>query len=114
MAPFGPSYAIQDEPTAFSIFDHPAVIAAGPEDFDTEWLSLVLGLKVVPDLESAMEHIGRHSTGHSDGILTEDHVNAARFLDQIDSAADIIIETVSRMRSINSSADRQPLGGARS
>jgi glutamate-5-semialdehyde dehydrogenase len=85
LAPAGVTF--RAEPTAFSIFDHPAVIAAGPEDFDTEWLSLVLGLKVVPDLESAMEHIGRHSTGHSDGILTEDHVNAARFLDQIDSAA---------------------------
>ena len=42
----------------------------GAEDFDTEWLSLVLGLKVVDGLDEAIEHIAAHSTAHSDGILT--------------------------------------------
>jgi glutamate-5-semialdehyde dehydrogenase len=63
------------------------VSPAGPQDFDTEWLSLVLGLKVVDGLEEAMQHISQHSTGHSDGILTQDEANARRFIDEIDSAA---------------------------
>ena len=60
---------------------------AGPQDFDTEWLSLVLGLKVVDGLEEAIEHIAAHSTGHSDGILTADADNARRFIAVVDSAA---------------------------
>lgn len=63
------------------------VLPAGPNDFDTEWLSLVLGLKVVQSLDEAIEHISIHSTGHSDGILTEDESNAGRFIDEVDSAA---------------------------
>ncbi len=60
---------------------------AGPEDFDTEWLSLVLGIKVVEGLDEAVEHIAAHSTGHSDGILTSDEENARRFVAEVDSAA---------------------------
>lgn len=63
------------------------VFPAGEKDFDTEWLSLVLGVKVVDGLEEAIEHIALHSTAHSDGILTENRENAARFLEQVDSAA---------------------------
>ena len=63
------------------------ITAAGPDDFDTEWLSLVLGLKVVDDLDEAIGHIGTHSTAHSDGILTETEVHAQRFVDEVDSAA---------------------------
>ncbi len=63
------------------------VVPAGPEDFDQEWMRLVLGVKVVSGLEEAMEHIAQHSTAHSDGILTEDHSNAMRFVNEVDSAA---------------------------
>ncbi len=66
---------------------HPAVEPAGPDDFDIEWLSLVLGLKVVGDLEEAIAHIARHSTGHSDGILTRNDENARKFIAEVDSAA---------------------------
>lgn len=59
---------------------------AGADDWDTEWLSLVLGVKVVESLEEAMNHIRKHSTGHSDGILTENQDHAERFVRQIDSA----------------------------
>lgn len=66
----------------------PASVApAGPKDFDTEWLSLVLGVKVVGSLDEAMAHIAEHSTGHSDGILTADETNASRFAAEVDSAA---------------------------
>src|SRR5690606_2285482 len=40
------------------------VQAAGPDDFDTEWLSLVLGIRVVDDLDAAITHIDVHSSGH--------------------------------------------------
>jgi glutamate-5-semialdehyde dehydrogenase len=63
------------------------ILPAGPQDFDSEWLSLVLGIKVVDNLEEAIEHIAQHSTGHSDGILTEDQSNARRFVAAVDSAA---------------------------
>jgi glutamate-5-semialdehyde dehydrogenase len=60
---------------------------AGPQDFDTEWLSLVLGIKVVDNLDEAIEHIQLHSTGHSDGILTHEEANSRRFVAEVDSAA---------------------------
>ncbi|HJS28441.1 MAG TPA: glutamate-5-semialdehyde dehydrogenase [Anaerolineales bacterium] len=72
---------------AAALVEHPSVQEAGPDDFDQEWLSLVLGLKVVPDLDAAIDHINHHSTWHSDGILTETPEHAARFLDEVDSAA---------------------------
>ena len=66
---------------------HPAVEPAGPDDFDIEWLSLVLGLKVVSDLDEAIKHISRHSTGHSDGVLTHNSEIARKFIAEVDSAA---------------------------
>ena len=60
---------------------------AGLKDFDTEWLSLVLGIRVVEDIDQAIEHIINHTSGHSDGILTEDKHNAGKFVKLIDSAA---------------------------
>jgi glutamate-5-semialdehyde dehydrogenase len=63
------------------------VQSAGPDDFDTEWLSLILGVKVVDGLDMAVAHIEKHSTGHSDGILTNSEQNAHRFIAEIDSSA---------------------------
>ena len=63
------------------------VTAAGPDDFDQEWMRLVLGVKVVGGLDEAMDHIAQHSTAHSDGILTETYANAMRFVNEVDSAA---------------------------
>ncbi|MBW6473424.1 MAG: glutamate-5-semialdehyde dehydrogenase [Anaerolineaceae bacterium] len=56
-------------------------------DFDREWLSLVLGIRVVPSIDEAIDHIHLHSTQHSDGILTENPAHARRFIAEIDSAA---------------------------
>jgi glutamate-5-semialdehyde dehydrogenase len=63
------------------------VLPAGPNDFDTEWLSLILGLKVVSGIDEAIEHIRNHSTHHSDGILTQSEANANLFIQHVDSAA---------------------------
>lgn len=65
----------------------PGVEPAGPGDFDREWLSLVLGLKIVDGIDEALAHIARHGSGHSDGILAEDREAIARFLAEVDSAA---------------------------
>jgi glutamate-5-semialdehyde dehydrogenase len=59
---------------------------AGPGDWDTEWLDLILGIRVVPDLSTAIEHIQQHSTAHSDGILSNDPAAIECFLNEIDSA----------------------------
>ena len=64
-----------------------SVRPAEPGDFDTEWLSLTLGIRVVADLDAAIAHIDAHSSGHSDGILSEDADRARDFLERVDSAA---------------------------
>jgi glutamate-5-semialdehyde dehydrogenase len=62
-------------------------VDAGPEDFDREWLSLVLGVRVVRDVDDAISHIQEHSTEHSDSILTENWSRAQRFVNAVNSAA---------------------------
>jgi len=63
------------------------VMLAGSEDFDQEWLALILGVKVVAGLDEAIAHVQEHSTEHSDSILTNDWANANRFIAEINSAA---------------------------
>lgn len=76
------------EPRALQIVgDMDGVEPAGPDDFDTEWMALVLGLKVVDSLDEAIEHIRVHSLDHSDGILTRDMLNAERFVNEVNSSA---------------------------
>ncbi len=60
---------------------------AGPEDFDTEFLDYVMAVKVVSNLQEAIDHIEQHSTHHSDAIVTENTANADSFTQQVDSSA---------------------------
>ncbi|MGK4474105.1 glutamate-5-semialdehyde dehydrogenase [Aeromonas molluscorum] len=60
---------------------------AGAEDFDTEWLSLTLGVKVVADVHEALAHMREHNASHSDAILTNDLYNAECFINGAGSAA---------------------------
>ena len=60
---------------------------AGERDFDTEFLDYVLAVRVVGSVEEAIEHIGRHSTGHSDCIVTRNGRAAEKFTALVDSAA---------------------------
>jgi glutamate-5-semialdehyde dehydrogenase len=60
---------------------------AGDDDFDTEWMALILGLKVVDGIDEAIDHIQAHSLNHSDSILTQDMANADRFVAEVDSSA---------------------------
>ncbi|MDD6995515.1 MAG: glutamate-5-semialdehyde dehydrogenase [Candidatus Borkfalkiaceae bacterium] len=67
--------------------DERYIKAAGAEDFDTEFLDYILAVGVVDDVRSAAEHIAKHSTHHSDAIVTEDKKAADYFAAAVDSAA---------------------------
>ena len=60
---------------------------AGPQDFDTEFLDYILAVAVVDGVDAAAAHIARHSTGHSEAIVTADPAAAERFVSLVDSAA---------------------------
>ena len=87
LAPAGVTFRADASAGAFLEQNNPAVQPAGPNDFDTEWMSLVLGLKVVNGLDEAIAHTNAHSMGHSDSILTENPAHAARWINEVDSAA---------------------------
>ncbi|MBN2285021.1 MAG: glutamate-5-semialdehyde dehydrogenase [Tissierellales bacterium] len=63
------------------------IIMATEEDWHTEYLDLVIGIKIVDHLEEAIGHIQKYGTGHSEAIVTESYSNAQRFLDEVDAAA---------------------------
>lgn len=59
---------------------------ARPEDWDREYLDLKLGIKVVDSIDEAIDHINRHSTGHTEAILAEDYDAIEEFTRRVDSA----------------------------
>jgi len=63
------------------------VVPATEKDWYTEYLDLIIGVKVVGGIEEAIEHINRYGTKHSDAILTSDFNKALRFIKDVDSAA---------------------------
>ena len=60
---------------------------AGPDDFDTEFLDYILGIKCVEDVHEAVAHIAAHSTGHSEAIITRDPVSEKLFTIGVDSSS---------------------------
>ena len=60
---------------------------ANEEDFGAEYLDMIMSLKLVNDIDEAIEYINSHSTHHSDSIITEVIDNAEKFLNEVDSAA---------------------------
>ena len=64
----------------------PDVVPATEEDWSTEYMSLDLAVRVVDDLDDAIEHIHRYSTHHTESIITNDLARAERFLAEVDSA----------------------------
>jgi glutamate-5-semialdehyde dehydrogenase len=76
------------EPRAHKILQgKPGVKPAQNGDFDTEFLALIAAVKVVDNLDEALDHIYAHSTKHSEAIITEDYRTANRFVDELDSCA---------------------------
>lgn len=64
----------------------PRTLPATAEDWDTEYLDAILSVALVDGVDGAMAHIARHSSRHTDAILTEDAATAERFLNGVDSA----------------------------
>ncbi len=62
-------------------------LPATEEDWDTEYLAPILSIRVVEDIDQAMEHIERHSSRHTDAIVTENYTKARRFLREVDSSS---------------------------
>lgn len=60
---------------------------ATEEDYSTEHLSLTISVKVVENVDEAIEHVNKYGTKHSEAIITEDVLNAANFLNNVDAAA---------------------------
>jgi glutamate-5-semialdehyde dehydrogenase len=71
------------------------VIPATAEDWRTEYLDLILSVKVVAGLEEAITHINHYGSGHTDVIVTADRGRGARFMDTVD-AADVFLNCSSR------------------
>ena len=65
----------------------PDVELASEQDWSTEYLDLILAVKVVNSLDEAIKHINYYGTQHSEAILTESYTNAQRFLKEVDAAA---------------------------
>jgi glutamate-5-semialdehyde dehydrogenase len=63
------------------------VVAASDEDWATEYLAAIISIKVVASLDEAIDHIERYGSHHTDAILTSNHVNAMRFVREVDSAS---------------------------
>ncbi len=65
----------------------PTALPATEEDWRTEYLDLIVSIRVVDSLDQAIDHINRYGSGHTDTIVTQDAEKAKRFLAGVDSAA---------------------------
>jgi glutamate-5-semialdehyde dehydrogenase len=63
------------------------VVDATDEDWDTEYLAPILSIKIVDGMDEAIAHINRHSSQHTDSIITENYTKSRAFLRQVDSAS---------------------------
>jgi glutamate-5-semialdehyde dehydrogenase len=65
----------------------PAIKPASEQDWYTEWLAPVLGVRIVRSIDEAIEHIAKYGSQHTDAIVTEDDARARRFLREVDSSS---------------------------
>ncbi len=68
----------------------PAVKPAAPEDWGYEFLDLILAVKIVPDMDAALDHIARYGSNHTEAIITRDYDRARRFLHEVDSSVVLV------------------------
>ena len=68
-------------------YGYPDLAAAAEEDWHTEYLAPILAIKIVDDLDQAIDHINTFSSHHTDAIITEDYSRTMRFLREVDSAS---------------------------
>lgn len=72
-----------------------AIALAGDHDWSTEYLDLKMSVRVVDDLDAAIDHINANSTGHSEAIITRDMSSAQEFTSRVDAAA-VLVNTSTR------------------
>ena len=65
-------------------------VAASDEDYATEFLAPIISVKIVTDLDEAIEHINHYSSHHTETIVTENYSKAMRFLREVDSSSVMI------------------------
>lgn len=65
----------------------PDAVPATEQDWETEYLAPILSVRVVADLDAAIDHIERYGSHHTDAIVTEDYTRAMRFLREVDSSS---------------------------
>ena len=63
------------------------ITPAEEKDYGTEYLAKIISVKVVDDIDEAIDHINKYSTSHSEAIITNDYNSAQKFLEEVDSAA---------------------------
>ncbi|MBW2108500.1 MAG: glutamate-5-semialdehyde dehydrogenase, partial [Deltaproteobacteria bacterium] len=68
----------------------PEALAATEQDWPAEYLDLILAVKVVPDMDAAMEHIARFGSNHTEAIVTTDYDHARAFLRQVDASVVLV------------------------
>ena len=80
---------LRADPCALAILQEAGIpaVPACDEDWDTEYLDLIMGVRVVRGLDEAIDHISAHTSGHSECIVTNDYRSANRFTSEIDAAA---------------------------
>jgi glutamate-5-semialdehyde dehydrogenase len=78
--------ADEDSFHQLSTINYQPLVRATDEDYRTEYLALILSVKIVPDIDAAIDHIERHGSHHSDAIVTADEAAAEKFLNEVDSA----------------------------
>lgn len=79
---------LRADPESMAILaGYPHLVAATEEDWSTEYLAPILSVKVVADMDEAIDHITQYSSKHTESIITEDHDRAMRFLREVDSAS---------------------------
>jgi glutamate-5-semialdehyde dehydrogenase len=80
------------DPTALTILSRAGVkaVPASPEDFGREFLDWIIAVRVVPDLDAALDHIARHGSEHTEAILTRDLESARRFEREVTASAVVV------------------------
>jgi glutamate-5-semialdehyde dehydrogenase len=73
-------------PRTIALLPGEAIAPATEEDWSTEYSDLILSVRIVRDLDEAIDHINRYGSRHTDAIVTEDSEGAARFMNEVDSA----------------------------
>ncbi|BDX19165.1 MULTISPECIES: glutamate-5-semialdehyde dehydrogenase [Halopseudomonas] len=68
----------------------PEVVAATEEDWSTEYLAPILSIRIVADMDAAIEHINIYSSQHTDAMVSEDYTRARRFIAEVDSSSVMI------------------------